>query len=249
MRFPTLLVAILASTVASITHADLRVAAAVSMKEALVSVGENFTRDSGEKVTFTFGASGQLAAQIKGGAPIDLFISAASAQVDDLIKANAVDATTRTVIARNALVLIVPAGASSDIKSFADLAKAKRISLGEPKTVPAGEYAMQTLEASKLADLLKDKLIFAANVRQVLDLVIRAEVDAGLVYATDARQAGDKVTLIATADETLHDPIEYPAVIVKEAANAPSARRFIEYLKSPAAQAILAGKGFLAPTK
>lgn len=229
-------------------HAEIRVSAAVSLKEALTAIAENFTRHTGEKVTFTFGASGQLAAQIKAGAPVDLFISAAKPQVDDLIKANIADAISRTIVARNTLALIVPPDATGGIRDFSDLPKAARIAIGEPKTVPAGTYAMQTLASLKLASGLKDKLLFASNVRQVLDLVIRGEVDAGMVYLTDVKQVGDKVKLIASADANLHEPIEYPAVIIRGSANEAEARQFADYLRKPTAQTILSDRGFLIST-
>jgi len=229
------------------SFAEVNVAAAISMKESLTRIGGEFTRQTGEKVNLAFGSSGQLTTQIEAGAEIDLFISAANAQVDDLIKNETADATTRTVVARNELVLIVPAGAVSKVTDLNDLPNARRIAIGEPKTVPAGQYAKQTLASLKIIDAVQEKLIYGSNVRQVLDLVIRNEVDAGIVYLTDANQAGDTVKIIATANPTMHEPLEYPAVIIKNAAHVAEAKKFLTFLQSDAAQEVFVAVGFKKP--
>jgi molybdate transport system substrate-binding protein len=124
----------------------------------------------------------------------------------------------------------------------------KKLALGEPKTVPAGQYATQTLEKLKLTAPLSGKLVYGSNVRQVLDYVIRGEVTAGIVYATDAKQAGDKVKIVATAAEDSHDPIVYPAVVVKKSASAAAAKRFLDYATDDAeARRLLEARGFTRP--
>ena len=113
--------------------------------------------------------------------------------------------------------------------------------------MPAGEYAMQVLHALKLDDALKDRLVYGANVRQVLDYVARGEVEAGIVYKTDALQAANDVRVVATAEESLHRPIEYPAVQIKGSAHPREASRFLTYLAQPQAQATLRKYGFALP--
>jgi molybdate transport system substrate-binding protein len=150
------------------------------------------------------------------------------------------------VIAKNRMVLIVPPS-SADVNGFDDLRKVKTIAIGHPKTVPAGKYASQVL--SHAAGMGKQRLIYGTNVRQVLDYVERGEVSAGLVYQTDAMIAGGKVRVVAKADESWHDPIVYPAVVVSKSANAPAAAEFLKFLQSETAQKILEGKGFLPATR
>jgi molybdate transport system substrate-binding protein len=222
------------------------VSAAISLKDAISEIGATLKQQTGVDVQFQFGASGKLAEQIKQGAPVDLFISAAWKQVKDLAADGSVDEKTARVIARNTLVLIVPANAANPPAGFKELADArfKRIAIGEPRTVPAGDYAMQVLESLKIADVVGKRLVFGANVRQVLDYVERGEVDAGIVYRTDALESGEKVKLIATADAKLHQPIEYPAVVVKSAANRTSAERFVDFLSRPEAAKIFEAHGF-----
>ena len=226
----------------------IRVSAAISLKAALTEIAAAYEKETGEQVRFNFGASGQLMAQIKAGAPADLFISAAPTQVDDLVAANLADGESRRTIAANTLVLIAPADAASPPKDFKDLSdpRHKRIAIGDPRTVPAGQYAMQALTSLKLTDALKGRLIHAANVRQVLDYVERGEVSAGLVYSTDALESGGKVKVIATADASTHDPIVYPAVAISDGKQQ-AAERVLAYLASDEAQRILKRRGFALP--
>jgi molybdate transport system substrate-binding protein len=228
-----------------------RVAVAISLKEAVTEIAAAYKAEGRGDVEFTFGSSGQLQAQIEYGAPIDAFISAAHAQVDGLVKAKRADPDSKRVVAGNRLVLIVPAGAKSPPATFKDLAGARvrRVAVGEPKTVPAGQYAMQALEAMGLRDAVKGRLVHGANVRQVLDYVERGEVDAGIVYATDAQESGERVRVVERADPKTHDAVEYPAVLVSNSRRREAARGFLEYLKGEKARAILAGKGFEVPAR
>jgi molybdate transport system substrate-binding protein len=224
----------------------VRVAAAVSLKEAVAEVVEAYQKDGRGEVMLIFGSSGQLQAQIEYGAPIDLFISAAHKQVDELAKAGRVDGKTKRVVASNRLVLIVPAGARAAPRSLADLSdrRYRRVAVGEPRSVPAGQYATQAFDQVGLSDSLKGRLIHGAGVRQVLDYVERGEVDAGIVYATDARESGARVRVVETIDPESHDPIEYPAVVVTDSRRREAARDFLDYLSTPGVRNILARKGF-----
>ena len=242
---------ILTLSLTTAAHADtITISAAISLKDALTAIAKTFESESADKVEFNFGASGPLAAQIQQGAPVDAFISAANKQVDNLIKSGKADPTTRRVIVLNTLVLIVPTAAKNPPQSFADLTadRVGKIALGQPKTVPAGQYAMETLQNLKLADALSAKIVYGANVRQVLDYVVRNEVDAGMVYATDAKVAGDTVKVVATAPDSSHEPIEYPAVILTTATHQSAAMRFLTFLQSDPAKSIFISQGFVLPT-
>ena len=229
--------------------ATIRVGVAVSLREAMEDIAKAYHADSGDAVEYTFGSSGQIAAQIKNGADIDAFISAANEQVDELALAHLVEAETRRAIAGNDLVLIVPADAAHAPADFGGLAKpsVKRVAIGEPKTVPAGRYAAQVLKSLKLSDALAGRLVYGTNVRQVLGYVERGEVSAGIVYATDAKLAGDKVKVVAVAKPDTHEPIVYPAVVMKASREQAAAKRFLDYLSGKKARQILADKGFAPP--
>lgn len=243
-----LLFAVAFASVAS--AATIRAGVAVSLKEAMEEVAKGYESKTGDRVEFAFGSSGQVMAQIKGGAPVDLFISAADKQVDELIAAGLADADTRRVVAGNTLVLIVPRDSKDAIDSFDALGKVavKRLAIGEPKTVPAGQYAQQVLKKLRLTAALSGRVVYGANVRQALDYVIRGEVTAGVVYATDAKQAGaDKVNVVAEAPKGSHDPIVYPAVVVKKSRQADAAKRFLDHLASDDARQVLKKHGFTEP--
>jgi molybdate transport system substrate-binding protein len=155
---------------------------------------------------------------------------------------------TRVNFAANSVVLIVPAESKAEIKSFEGLVSKdiKRIAIGNPKTVPAGRYAREVLNYYKVAEAIKDRLIFAENVRQVLDYVARGEVDAGIVYLTDAMVRPKEVKIAATAGEASHSPVVYPIAVVKGTGNEVLAKEFISFVTSPEGKKILEKYGFKA---
>lgn len=227
----------------------VNVAAAISLRGALADAGRAFEAATGRRVRFTFGSSGQLAAQAKAGAPIDLLISAAAKPVDDLIAAGAADAATRAVVAGNVLVLIAPPGDRSPPMSLGQIADpgVDRIAIGDPATVPAGQYARQALERLALWDAVKGKVVYGTNVRAVLDLATRGEVRAAIVYATDAAEAGDRVRVVATFDPGSHEPIVYVAVVTRQARSPDAAAAFAQFLRGAEGRAALAKHGFAPP--
>lgn len=236
---------------ASTAHAEsITVSAAVSLKESLLAIAKDYQASTGDTVEFNFGASGQLMLQIQQGAPVDTFISAAQRQVAQLRQAGLLASTPERIIVRNHLVLIVPAG-HKGTDSFQSLGSLtiRRIAIGQPRAVPAGEYAAQVFQKLQMEAVIKDRLIYGANVRQVLDYVIRGEVDAGIVYSSDAFAAGDKATVVATAPAGWHDPIDYPAVVLKTSQKQPAAERFLAYLMADRSQAAFLERGFVRSDK
>ena len=224
----------------------ITVSAAVSLKEPLSNIAGAYQRDHAVNVDLNFGATGHLLAQMREGAPVDVFIAASDEQMDQAEAQKLVDPSTRRVIAGNRLVLIVPAASSIELNSFAEVAhpQLKHLAIGQPKTVPAGEYAVQALQHLKLDAAVADRLVYGASVRQVLDYVERGEADAGVVYATDARLSGAKVRVAATIDPSLHRPIRYVAAVVSASKRREAADRFLDHLATPAAQKMLSAEGF-----
>jgi molybdate transport system substrate-binding protein len=234
------------SLIAPAWGAPLNISAAASMKDAITDAGHEFQQKTGDELTFSFLASGALMKQIEEGAPVDVFISAAHKQMDQLQAEKLIDDASERVIAKGELVLIVPADEQDAPTSFADLAnpKYKGIAIGEPNSVPAGDYAMQTLRSLHLADAVKDRLQTAASVRQVLDYVERGEVDAGIVYHTDALTS-KKVRIVAVAQASTHKPIEYPAAVIKSSKEHDEAQKFLDFLSSQEGRDVLERYGFL----
>jgi len=227
----------------------LTVAAAASLHEVVAELDSLYRAEHPDvAVRATFGASGALRQQIEHGAPIDVFISASDRHVDALQRAGLADPRSRRTFAGNELVLIVPQSASQTVRGFGDLAspRVRRVALGAPASVPAGEYAEQALRSLGLAGAVGRKAVYAQNVRQVLAYVERGEVDAGLVYRTDAL-AGTRVRVAAAAPPASHAPIAYPLVLVTRGAHPDEARAYAAFLLGPRGREVLARRGFRVP--
>lgn len=223
---------------------QLTVSAAASLKDALAEAEAAYAQ-SHAHVEFSnnFGSSGTLAMQIDQGAPADLFVSAAAKPMDDLEAKGLIVSGTRRNLLRNTLVLIAPL--DSQLRDFHGLTdrSIRTLALGDPASVPVGQYGRQTLAFLHLLDQLNRKLVLGKDVRQVLIYVETGNADAGLVYATDA-QTSRKVRVVAVAPESAHDPIVYPVAVVKGSRNEEASRKFVEFLLSPMAQAIFVKHGF-----
>ena len=224
------------------------VSAAISLKEAFNEIGRLYQDRTGNKVVFSFGASGELEKQIEAGAPVDVFASAGEKEMDQLQAMRLIDQTTRTDFARNTLVLVVPASFKAPIHSFAGLGQpsVKRIAIGNPKTVPAGQYSQELLRNIHLWSKVKSRLVLAENVRQVLDYVVREEVEAGIVYATDVQMAQGKAVLAARASDQDYSPILYPIAVMKDSTNTQAAKEFVDLVRSTDGIQVLEKYGFLA---
>ncbi len=226
---------------------EITVSGAISLKDAFERIGKVFEeRHPGAKVRFNFAASGDLARQIEAGAPVDVFASAARKEMDDIDKKGLITAGSRVNFAANSVVLVKPVLTDIRIESFEDLKKTevKKIVIGNPKTVPAGRYAEEILRHLGLWDGVKDKLVFAEHVRQALDYVARNEVDAALVYSTDARAREKEVRIVMKAPDGSHRPAVYPIAVVRGAADEFLARDFISLILSADGQRILKNDGF-----
>jgi molybdate transport system substrate-binding protein len=229
--------------------ADLTVSAAASLTNAFKDLGPIFeAANPGTQVVFNFGASGALLQQIaRGGAPVDVFVSADQETMDQAQSLGLVQAARRRDFVSNALVVIVPATAANPPKAVSDLTQAsyRRIAIGLPASVPVGRYTRGVLEGAGLWGAIEPKMVAANNVRQALDYVARGEVDAGFVYSTDAAIMADKVKVALTVPT--QRPILYPAAPIAASANAAMAGKFVDYLQSAPAQVVLARHGFGKP--
>ena len=240
------------SSVSAEPPKEITVSAANSLKNAFEEIGKLYeSKDKGTKVVFNFGASGDLMRQIEGGAPVDVFASAAQKDMDSLDRKGLIASASRADFAENTVVLIVPAIAKASMKSFEDLktSSIKKIAVGNPKTVPAGRYAEEVFTYYKIRDAIKDKLILTENVRQALDYVARGEVDAAVVYSTDAMIRAKELKVVATAPEQSHKPVVYPIAIVKGTRNEKAVKDFITLVTSPDGKKILEEYGFKAVKK
>jgi molybdate transport system substrate-binding protein len=234
--------------VSSAQAAELIVSAAASLTNALREVGKLFEKGNpGHKVVFNFASSDLLLAQIAKGAPVDVFATADMASMDRAEKQDLLASGTRRTLLRNSLVLIVPASATTPLSGLSSLEQAavRRIAIGNLASVPAGRYARAAMEKAGVWSELESKFILAQNVRQALDYVARGEVDAGLVYATDAAIMKDEVRVAAEVPTTT--PIVYPVALIKGSRNRALAESFSKFLGSDAAQGVFARYGFSRP--
>ena len=197
------------------------------------------------KIQGVYDASGKLQSQIENGLNADLFISAANKQMQALDKKGYMDSASIKPLLENKLVLIVPAKGDSAIKEFKDLAKAKHPAIGDPASVPAGQYAREALTSLGLWAQVAPKASLGTNVTQVLHWVGEGSADAGLVYATDAALIKDKVCVVAEAPAgALKKPVIYPLGILKKAPQPAAAKELAAFLQTEEAMQIFEKYGF-----
>ena len=223
------------------------VAAAASLKNAyeeeLIPMFE--AQYPGVTVKGTYDSSGKLQTQIEEGLEADVFMSAAKKQMKALDEEGMIDSDSIVDLLENKIVLIVPTGSDKGIQSFEDIVKADSIALGDPASVPAGQYSEEALTNLGLWDQIQDKTSFGTNVTEVLNQVAAGSADAGIVYATDAASMADQVEVVAEAPEgSLKTKVIYPVAVVKDSANAEVAANFVKFLTSDEAMKVFEAYGF-----
>lgn len=224
---------------------ELIVSAAMSLRDCFEEIGRFFEKDhKGVKVLFNFGPAGALRMQIEAGASTDVFASAGKKDMDLLAKRGLILESTRHEFAENVAVLIAPI--SSPIKSFMDLKKQtiKRFSMTNPQISPIGQYAMETLVKQGIWDELKGKIVYADNVKQVIDYVARKEVDAGIVFKTDAILRSKEVKIVAEAPPKTYTRPLYSIAVLKNAEEPQLGKEFISIVLSTRGQELLKKYGF-----
>lgn len=230
------------------TKVNLTISAAASLKDALTDIKALYLAEKPKTtLTINFAGSGALQQQIEQGADVDVFFSASTSNMDALKKEGLlIDSTVRNLLG-NKLVLVVPLDLRVPVNSSFSIAATddsiKKVALGEPKTVPAGKYAENVFTYLHVLDKVKAKTVYAQDVKQVLSWVETGNVDAGVVYLTDAK-ISKKVIVIATASEESHTPIVYPAALIKTTNNYTASRDFLNFLTSDKAKAVFDKYGF-----
>jgi len=229
----------------------LTVSAASSLKVVFTEIAAAFDEAGGSETTINFDASGTLQKQIEAGAPVDVFASAALKQVNALLQKKLLDEATVKNFAGNEIVLAVPVDSSLGIATFEDLTKplVEKVTYGDPKAAPHGVAAEEILNFLGIFEQVKPKVIYAANVSQTLEYVSSGEVDAGIMFITEAMTATEKVKLVATSEPGWHSEIVYPIAVVSEGKDKTLAQAFVDFVMGAGGQSILQKHGFLsAPT-
>lgn len=227
---------------------ELTILAAASLTDVCNEIKEKY-ESAHENVTlnFSYGGSGALQTQIEEGAPADVFISAATKQMTALDEQGLMDSESIVQLLENKVVLVVPADSEIDLSSFEEVAtdKVTMVGLGEPGSVPVGQYSEEIYTTLNLLDQVKAKANYGSDVRTVLSWVETGEVDCGIVYATDAYTT-ELVKIVAEAPEGSCKQVIYPAGVVKSTENAEAAAAFMAYLQEEEILALFESYGFTA---
>ncbi|WP_420831250.1 molybdate ABC transporter substrate-binding protein [Paenibacillus lignilyticus] len=244
-------IALLAATaqpaIAASKKTELLVCAAASLKDSLAEIEKGYEASHPTiDLVFNLGSSGTLQKQIEQGAPADLFLSAGQKQMDALNDAKRIERSS--LLLKNELVMVVPTDSKKAFTTIKQLVgkDIETIAIGQPESVPAGQYAKETLTTRKLWDSLASKLVYAKDVRQVLTYVETGNADAGFVYKTDALTS-KKAKVALRIIPGVHKPILYPAGIVKDTKHLKEAAAFYSYLQGSNADAIFVKYGFMLP--
>ncbi|MDQ0172083.1 molybdate ABC transporter substrate-binding protein [Paenibacillus tundrae] len=228
---------------------ELTISAAASLTDAMKEIETNFeAANPNIKLNFNFGASGALQQQIEQGAPSDIFVSAASKNLNALVEENLIAEADQQNLLQNSLVAVVTADRADEVSSEKDLTSdtMKTIAIGIPESVPAGTYAKEALTNAKLWDQLESKLVQGKDVRQVLQYVETGNADAGFVYKTDALTS-DQVKIAFEVDKNSYTPANYPVGIIEGTKHRTEAEQFYTYLQSPEILDVFAKYGFSIP--
>ncbi|MGN7360331.1 molybdate ABC transporter substrate-binding protein [Paenibacillus sp. SAFN-054] len=228
---------------------DLTISAAASMTDALGEIEKSYeAAHPNIELRFNFGGSGALQKQIEQGAPADLFLSAATKNMTPLIEQNLIEEGKELTLLTNELVAVVPADGKAAVAALEDLDKAevKKVAVGIPESVPAGNYAKEALTNAKQWDALQPKMVQAKDVRQVLQYVETGNADVGFVYKTDALTS-QKVKIAFVVDPASYSVIEYPIGVVQATKHPKEAEDFYDYLQSQASLDVFIKYGFTVP--
>ena len=220
--------------------------AAASLTDAISEINVLYKHGRPDVTVITnFGGSGTLQQQIENGAPVDVFISASPTQMDALQKKNLIIENTRRDLLSNKVVLVVPGDSTLGITSFQDLAgdTVKKVAIGDPGSVPAGMYAREIFIGYGIMDALKPKLVLAGNVRQVLQYVESSNVDAGVVFMTDAKMSRD-AKIVADAPDDINNKVVYPVAIIDTGKDRAAAADYEEFLFGDQAGRVFEKYGF-----
>ena len=224
---------------------ELSIAAAVSLTDSLKEIKKIYENEHDIKLNFQFGGSGTLARQIEHGSGADIFISSNVDWMNELEGEKQILSETRQNIVGNQLVLVATEDTELTYEDVTELNPEEigQLAIGNPDSVPAGEYARQALKALGLWDVLENRLVLAKDVRQVVTYVKSGNVDAGFIYASDM-EAADGLNVLATVDSKLHDAITYPGAVIAGTENEEASSDFIRFLLTEEAQGIFRTYGF-----
>jgi len=239
--FPVLIILALFAVVAQ--AGDINLSVAASLREAVTELSGNFSKNNpGVKFQNNFGASGALAKQIENGVPADLFFSANLEWMDYLKEKKLLDEKSISTFAFNVLVFV--GKPDLKVKTMQDVVMLEKIAIGSPKSVPAGQYAVEAFKKAGIDKQLENKLVMARDVRECLMYADRGEVEGAFVYKTDAEQMAKNVKILFTVPQEFYQRVTYPVGLTASGSKKAEAAAFYKFLQSPGAKGVLVKYGF-----
>jgi len=237
---------LLLSPATALAAAQVTVFAAASLTDSLREIGDTYQQRTGDSIVFNFAGSSTLARQIEAGAPADIFFSADEAKMDWLERQNLVVTNSRRPLLGNVLVVVVASNEGVAVHRPEDLAtpRVNRIALADPRAVPAGVYAKAWLESRDLWERVAPKVVPTENVRAALSAVEAGNVDAAIVYRTDAALS-KKVRVGVTVPSGAGPAIRYPVARLTGSREPAATCAFLDFLAGTEAQRVFARHGFI----
>jgi molybdate transport system substrate-binding protein len=222
---------------------EVAVAAASDLITAFSDIGERLQREKVVKAVFSFGSSGLLAKQIEAGAPFDIFAAASEAYVNRLQNERLILPESQQIFAQGRLVIWQQSDAAVKIEALEQLIlpDIRRIAIANPEHAPYGLAAREALESAGLWQKVQSKTIFGENVLQTLQFAQTGNVDAAIVARSLASRTGGRFVLV---NPKYHSPINQTICILRRTQQKAASQRFVEYLHSSEARAILESYGF-----
>jgi molybdate transport system substrate-binding protein len=239
----------------STSGSTLTVFAAASLTDAFTELGRSFeAANPGVNVAFNFAGSNQLAAQIKGGAPVDVFASANERQMATAVESGRIDPEEPRIFVTNRLVAVFPADNPAGIAQLQDLARPGTLLVLASEQVPVGQYSLDFLDRASQnvafgpsfrEGVLNNVVSYEENVRSVLNKVVLGEADSGVVYSSDLVGV-DNIRHLEIPN-ALNLIAVYPIAQLKDSSLPELSRAFVDFILSPGGREILARHGFDTP--
>lgn len=225
---------------------EINVFAAASLTDSLEEIKNLYEKENENiKIILNFASSGALQKQIQQGAPADIFFSASIGKMDKVVETGEINREDIIHVLKNSIVVICPDELKDKPESLSDLEKSKflKVSIAAPESAPAGRYAMESLENSNVYENIKDKIVYGKNVRQTLMYVETGEVEAGIVYSSDAVVMKNGYIAFEVPDN-MHSEIIYPSAVLKESNNRIEAQNLLNYINDEKSLNIFVKNGF-----
>lgn len=225
---------------------EIIVAAAANLTDAFGELGRRFTARTGVRVTYSFGATADLARQVENGAPFDVYAAADVSHVEGLARENLLTEGTRFVYARGRLVVWLPPGSGLQLGRVEELADARvsKVAIAKPDVAPYGQAAVESLRALNVWPQVEPKVVYAQSVAQAKQWAAAGEADAALLPRSLVREGEGRAIEV---DARLHAPIEQALAVVRASKNQEAARRFVEFVMGEEGQAVLKSFGYESP--